>query len=76
MKIRYLLAALSVAALSFTAMAPSTASAETTVIKKVYRGNHGHHGHMRMHRHHDRGMHRGRMHRADKVVIIKKKRHY
>ena len=74
MKIRYALAALSVAALSFTAIAPTTASAETTVIKKVYRGDGGPRAQMRMH--HDRGLHRGRMHHADKVVFIKKRHRY
>jgi len=52
--------------------APTMASAETTVIKKVYRGD-GPRAEMRMH--HDRGMHRGwrRHHGGDKVVIIKKR---
>jgi hypothetical protein len=56
---------------------PSIAGAQTVVIK---RGGHhdGWHGsHARMH--HDHGRHHGwrhRHHRGDKVVIIKKQRHY
>jgi hypothetical protein len=73
MRIRYALAALSIAALSVSVIAaPTGASAETTVIKKVYRDN-GPRAEMRMHR--DRGMHR--MHRGgDRVVIIKRHRHH
>ncbi|HEY0331807.1 MAG TPA: hypothetical protein VGC77_22255 [Rhodopseudomonas sp.] len=64
MKLRYALAALSVAALTL----PSIASAETTVIKKVYRD-----GPRAEMRHHDRGPHRH--HGGDRVVIIKKGHH-
>ena len=67
-----------IAALSALAIAiPSMASAQTVVIK---RGGHHHgwHGsHARMH--HDHGYHHGwrhRHHRGDKVVVIKKHRHY
>ncbi|MBB5050007.1 hypothetical protein HNR60_004792 [Rhodopseudomonas rhenobacensis] len=69
MKLRYAFAALTIAALAV----PSIASAETTVIKKVYRDG----PRAEMRHHHDRGMHRGvRMHRGgDKVVIIKKRHH-
>ena len=68
-QLRWVLAA---AAISVLAV-PTLASAETTVIKKIYRGD-GPRAEMRMH--HDRGMHRGwnRGHRGvDKVVIIKKR---
>ena len=67
---------LALAAVAVLAVAaPSLASAETTVIKKVYRGD-GPRAEMGMHR--DRGMHRG-WHRGggDRVVIIKKRhRHW
>ncbi|WP_041802247.1 hypothetical protein [Rhodopseudomonas palustris] len=67
MKLRYALAALSIAALAV----PSIASAETTVIKKVYRDG----PRAEMRGHHDRGMHRGKHRGADRVVIIKKRHH-
>lgn len=68
MKLRYAIAALAVAAISL----PSIASAETIVVKKIHRD--GPRAEMRMHR--DHGMHR-RMHRGhDRVVIIKKHRHF
>ena len=69
MKLRLALAAIAVAAVSL----PSLASAETTVIKKVYRD-----GPRAEMRHHDHGYHRGwdRHHRhADRVVVIKKRRY-
>ncbi|MFC0240403.1 hypothetical protein [Rhodopseudomonas telluris] len=70
MKLRYAFAALAVAAVSL----PSLASAEITVIKKVYRD-----GPRAEMRHHDRGMHRGwdrhHRHHADRVVVIKKRRY-
>lgn len=77
MKLRYAFAAaLAVAALSLGSVAaPSSAEAQQVVVKKVYRDG-GPRPYMRMDRHHDRRMHRGRMHRgADKVVIIKKRRY-
>ena len=68
--------ALIIAALGALAIGvPSTASAETVVIK---RGGH-HHGWHGSRAHMDRGHHHGwrhRHHRGDKVVIIKKSRHY
>ena len=77
MKIRIALAAaLAVAAFSFGSVAaPTSAEAQTVVVKKVYRDG-GPRAHMRMNRHYDRRVYRGRMHRgADKVVIIKKRRY-
>jgi hypothetical protein len=68
MKIRLALAALAVAVISL----PQLAAAETTVIKKVYRHD-GPRAEMPMHR--DRGWHRHH-HRADRVVIVKKHRHW
>lgn len=57
---------------------PSMASAQTVVIKRGGHHHDGWHGsHARMH--HDHGRHHGwrhRHHRGDKVVIIKKHRHY
>lgn len=61
MKIRFALAALAVAVVSL----PQVASAETTVIKKVYRHD-GPRAEMRMHRHHH----------ADRVVIVKRRHHH
>jgi hypothetical protein len=75
-KFGYVLAALGAIAVA----APSIASAETVVIKRGDR----HHFSDRHHfgaraefrEHRDRGWHRGwRHHRADKVVIIKKRHH-
>jgi hypothetical protein len=69
MKIRYVLAALAVAAISL----PSIASAETVIVKKkIYREG-GPRAEMRMHRNHSmhRGMHRG----GDRVVVIKRSHH-
>jgi hypothetical protein len=78
MKLRYaaFAAALAVATFSVGSVAaPTSAEAQTVVVKKVYRDG-GPRAHMRMHRHHDRHMHRARMHRgADKVVIVKKRRY-
>lgn len=66
MKLRLALAALAVAAVSL----PTLASAETTVVKKVYRD--GPRAEMRQHR----GWERHHRH-ADRVVIIKKRhRHW
>jgi hypothetical protein len=72
-KFGYVLAALGAIAVA----APSIASAETVVIK---RGASAHHHHMgaraQFREHRDFGLHRGwRHHRADKVVIIKKRHH-
>jgi hypothetical protein len=72
-KLGYVLAALGAIAVA----APSIASAETVVIK---RGASAHHHHMgaraQFREHRDFGLHRGwRHHRADKVVIIKKRHH-
>ena len=70
MKLAYAFAAIAAAAIAL----PSVASAETTVIKKVYRD-----GPRAEMRHHDRGWHRGwdrHHHRhADRVVVIKKHRY-
>lgn len=60
MKIGYALAAVA----AITLAIPSLASAETTIIKKVHRGD----GARAEFRHHDRGLHRGH---NKKVVIIK-----
>jgi hypothetical protein len=69
MKIRYVLAALAVAAISL----PSIASAETVIVKKkIYRDG-GPRAEMRMHR--DHGYHRGRHHGGDRVVVIKRSHH-
>ena len=65
-----------IAALGALAIAlPSMASAQTVVIKRG--GHHHHHGWhgARAQVHHDHGW-RHRHHRGDKVVIIKKQRHY
>ena len=72
-KFGYVLAALGAIAVA----APSIASAETVVIK---RGASAHHHHMgaraQFREHRDFGLHRGwRHHRADKVVIVKKRHH-
>ncbi|HEY3029864.1 MAG TPA: hypothetical protein VGJ68_06750 [Bradyrhizobium sp.] len=71
-KLGYVLAALGAIAVA----APSIASAETVVIKRG--GYHHHHMGARaeFREHRDFGLHRGwRHHRADKVVIIKKRHH-
>jgi hypothetical protein len=71
-KLGYVLAALGTIAVA----APSIASAETVVIKRG--GYHHHHMGARaeFREHRDFGLHRGwRHHRADKVVIIKKRHH-
>ena len=69
-KFGYVLAAVGAIAVA----APSIASAETVVIK---RGGHHHMGaRAEFREHRDFGLHRGwRHHRADKVVIIKKRHH-
>ena len=69
-KLGYILAALGAIAVAV----PSIASAETVVIK---RGAHHHMGaRAEFREHRDFGLHRGwRHHRADKVVIIKKRHH-
>ena len=71
-KFGYVLAALGAIAVA----APSIASAETVVIKRG--GYHHHHmgARAQFREHRDFGQHRGwRHHRADKVVIIKKRHH-
>jgi hypothetical protein len=77
-KLGYVIAALGVIAIA----APSIASAETIVIKRG--GDRDHHRFDRDHRsgaraefreHRDRGYHEGRRHHADRVVIIKHRRH-
>jgi hypothetical protein len=70
-RLGYVIAALGAIAVA----APSIASAETVVIK---RGFHDHHMGARaeFREHRDFGLHRGwRHHRADKVVIVKKRHH-
>jgi hypothetical protein len=67
-KFGYVMAALGAIAIA----APSIASAETMVIK---RGDHHHFGaRAEFREHRDRGWHEGRRH-ADKVVIVKHRRH-
>src|SRR6266446_8445772 len=71
-KLAYVIAALGAIAIA----APSIASAETVVIKRGgYHHGYGAHAEMREHR--DRGWHEGwRRHRhADRVVIVKHRRH-
>jgi len=70
-KLGYVLAALGAIAVA----APSIASAETVVIKRgAYHHQMGARAEFREHR--DFGLHRGwRHHRADKVVIVKKRHH-
>jgi hypothetical protein len=69
--LRWGLAALAVLAVSGTAV-PTTASAETTVIKKVYRGD-GPRAEMHRHRHEG---YRSNRHRGDRVVVIKERRRH
>ena len=69
-KLGYVIAALGAIAVA----APSIASAETVVIKRGFHHHMGARAEFREHR--DFGLHRGwRHHRADKVVIIKKRHH-
>ena len=69
-KLGYVLAALGAIAVA----APSIASAETVVIKRGAHHQMGARAEFREHR--DFGLHRGwRHHRADKVVIVKRRHH-
>ena len=70
-KFGYVIAALGAIAVA----APSIASAETIVIKRGGE-HHGYGARAEFREHRDRGWHRGwRHHRADKVLIIKKRHH-
>ena len=71
-KLGYVLAALGAIAVA----APSIASAETVVIKRGFHHHHHMGARAEFREHRDFGLHRGwRHHRADKVVIIKKRHH-
>ena len=69
-KLGYVIAALGVIAIA----APSIASAETIVIKRGDRDHHRIGARAEFREHRDRGFHE-RHHHADRVVIIKHRRH-
>lgn len=72
-KLGYVIAALGAIVIA----APSIASAETVVIKRGHHWGHGYGARAEFREHRDRGWHEGRRHRhADKMVIIKHRRHH